>query len=271
MSRPTTTLLIAALAALTATPAVADLNDLLGKWMDAASDSSDKRPPLEFKADIEPTPAPIEGPAANEEPSSSPSTLTAVDEPAQMELTVPTPPPTPTPATRVRQVEPVEQVEPESPALDYWSQGKSHTAHEPPAINENPYVEMPSQQEAGSCPTCEKGACDGPACGCKHRGCRSCCGQLLSPGDVGPVGLSECRPHHPPTLPPPSSLLEYFRSRNSYSDVWAGYAEETRLRCRNRSPHLNGTWMHPGCQGCGQLLEPHRHDARHCDSCDRAH
>lgn len=94
---------------------------------------------------------------------------------------------------------------------------------------------------------CDSGQCGGSGCGC------SSCGQLVDRSSVHCIeGQSECRPHRRPNLPPPSTFLDLFRSRNSYTDVWAGYADETRLRVRNRSPHLDGTWR---CRGCGALVE----------------
>lgn len=117
-----------------------------------------------------------------------------------------------------------------------------------------------SNRSASGC-GCPTGHCGGKACrsgGCDHGGCDQC-GQMLAPGQGGRIeGQSECRPHRRPNLPPPSTFLQMFRSRNSYTDVWAGYADETRLRVRNTSPHLNGTWR---CSGCGAMLEPG------CDMC----
>lgn len=97
--------------------------------------------------------------------------------------------------------------------------------------------------------------CGSGRCGCSGigAGCSSC-GDLVNRGDAHCIeGKSECRPHRRPNLPPPCTFLDLFRSRNSYTDVWAGYADETRLRVRNRSPHLDGTWK---CRGCGALVEP---------------
>jgi hypothetical protein len=135
---------------------------------------------------------------------------------------------------------------------------------------ENPYATVP-QSDCG----CDSPSCDGASCGgsCRTVGCAgrglgcgcTSCGELLTQGDIYCLrGQSECRPHRRPNLPPPSTFLDLFRSRNSYTDVWAGYAEETRLRVRNRSPHLDGTWK---CRGCGALVESHNH-ACGC-GCDR--
>lgn len=118
---------------------------------------------------------------------------------------------------------------------------------------------MMSNPYAAPCSSCGDGGCDGgTSCdgpGCRTRPCRtrpSCgvpCGEILDGCAVGHLCLPECRPHHAPKLPPPSTFLQYFRSRNSYSDVWAGYNDETRSRLRNRSPYLVGPQT---CQsGCG--------------------
>jgi len=258
MSRPTTTLLIAVLAALPVTPAMADLNELLGKWMDAASGPSGKRAPLEFRAEAD------SASQQGHQTRSQPSTLTADEDPGLMELAEPAPSTRFAPA----ELEPAPQ--------QSWSADESHQAFQPPVISENPYVKSQhgSYQASGvgsgysGCSACSDGSCDGAGCKCQHGRCEFGCGAMLGPGDVCHLGLSECRPHHPPTLPPPSSFLQYFRSRNSYSDVWAGYADETRHRWRNRSPYLHGTWMNPGCQGCGQILEPRGHGGCQCESCD---
>ncbi|EMI52393.1 hypothetical protein [Rhodopirellula sallentina] len=124
-----------------------------------------------------------------------------------------------------------------------------------PTPTANPYY-----TPASDC-GCDSGSCSKPSCGCG-----SGCGELVNGADCHCKGLSECRPHYRPTLPPPSSLLQMFRSRNSYSAVWAGYAEETRNRCRNKSPHLLGTW-----QTCdhGGLIEPACNTCNSCESgCD---
>jgi len=129
-----------------------------------------------------------------------------------------------------------------------------------PTITQNPYA-----TESCGCSTCN--GADNNACGCSTRcGGRqsSClnkgsCGELVSPCEAMKLcGKSECRPHQAPTLPPPSTMLQYFRSRNSYSAIWAGYAEETRKRCRNRSPHIPGNHGAGNCGStqCGELLAP---------------
>jgi hypothetical protein len=90
-------------------------------------------------------------------------------------------------------------------------------------------------------------------------GCGNNCGELIATNrPCHCEGESECRPHRRPLLPPPSTILQMFRSKNSYSTVWAGYQEETRTRLRNTSPDLNGTWnsgdnglIEPGCNTCG--------------------
>lgn len=48
-----------------------------------------------------------------------------------------------------------------------------------------------------------------------------------------------CETHRPPTLPPPSSLLQYMRSDNCHSDIWAGYAAEKARRCQKLHDHLH--------------------------------
>ncbi|MFG0264078.1 MAG: hypothetical protein ACF8AM_02875 [Rhodopirellula sp. JB055] len=161
-----------------------------------------------------------------------------------------------------------------------------------PVATVNPYVVTPGTVDCGGCDSagpCKNPSCK--TCGPKIRwpkrfgaGCDSC-GELVEPGcqscqscglgsklkglgskgcntcgeivegcqTCRPVGLSECRPHRAPALPPPSTMLEYFRSRPSYSGIWAGYAEETRNRCRNKSPHVLENCdcvgsQHGGCQ-----------------------
>ncbi|MCC9644895.1 hypothetical protein LOC71_21675 [Rhodopirellula sp. JC740] len=175
----------------------------------------------------------------------------------------------------------------------------------------NPYVVRPSADcggcdSAGPCQTPGCSSC-GPkfnlrkhfGAGCSscgelvEPGCQSCsscglgaklkglaskkdcntCGEIVEGCQAGcNVGLSECRPHQAPALPPPSSILEYFRSRPSYSGIWAGYADETRTRCRNTSPHVIGncdcTGGHAhghGCQNGGCQLGNCQSG---CDSCD---
>ena len=128
----------------------------------------------------------------------------------------------------------------------------------PEAIDEMYRVAAPIANPHGKPNDCGCGSasCAGDCGTPASRGSRSCddgCGPLVSRAECGCIeGKSECRPHQRPNLPS-STFLQLFRSRNSYSNVWAGYAEETRLRVRNRSPHLDGTWR---CNGCGALLEP---------------
>ncbi|EMI28045.1 hypothetical protein [Rhodopirellula europaea] len=103
-----------------------------------------------------------------------------------------------------------------------------------------------------SCQACKTSGLKGKLKGLGSKGCNTC-GEIVEGCQAGcNVGLSECRPHRAPALPPPSSMLEYFRSRPSYAGIWAGYAEETRNRCRNKSPHVLGTCDCLGCQtgGC---------------------
>ena len=84
--------------------------------------------------------------------------------------------------------------------------------------------------------------------GCKLRRCGATgCGELLAaaPCDCGSFcgklpGASDCGPHRGPRLPAPSSFYGYFRSQNAYADVWAGYADETRMRHRNTDAHVHG-------------------------------
>ncbi|KLU03574.1 putative signal peptide protein [Rhodopirellula islandica] len=101
------------------------------------------------------------------------------------------------------------------------------------------------------CQSCKSCGLGGKLKGLGSKGCNTC-GEIVEGCQSGcNVGLSECRPHRAPTLPPPSSMLEYFRSRPSYSGIWAGYAEETRNRCRNKSPHVLGTCDCLGCRTGG--------------------
>ncbi|MCM2372953.1 hypothetical protein [Aporhodopirellula aestuarii] len=123
----------------------------------------------------------------------------------------------------------------------------------------NPYY-TPSSEDCG----CDSGQAKKKfSCGCGGGGEMIPCNQSCHC-----KGLSECRPHQRPALPPPSSLLQMFRSKNSYSTIWSGYAEETRSRCRNTSPHVLGTWrtcdegglLEPGCNTC-EAATP-------CDTCE---
>lgn len=116
----------------------------------------------------------------------------------------------------------------------------------------NPYYKPGSRQ-------CGNTACQGGDCATRG-GCSGGCGELVPREQLAHLeGESECRPHRRPLLPPPTTMLQLFRSKNTYSTVWAGYADETRDRMRNRSPHLNGTWnacddgglIEPGCTRCG--------------------
>jgi len=147
----------------------------------------------------------------------------------------------------------------------------------PEAMNEMYSVAAPTVNPHYTSDACDcgvancDGRCDpGAARQCGSGGCQPCgdrCGALVSRADSGClVGKSECRPHQRPNLPS-STFLQLFRSRNSYSNVWAGYAEETRLRVRNRSPHLDGTWR---CNGCGAMLEPNQVGCGCGGGCDDA-
>ncbi|MEM1228480.1 MAG: hypothetical protein AAGJ40_22540 [Planctomycetota bacterium] len=114
----------------------------------------------------------------------------------------------------------------------------------------NPYA------STQSCSSCDSGpGCQAGPTGCGSGCCTAPCGEVLNGCDIAHLCLPECRPHQPPVLPPPSTLLQYFYSRNSYSAVWAGYNAETRQRLRNRSPYLvgpqqcvaDGCGCHSGC------------------------
>jgi len=59
-------------------------------------------------------------------------------------------------------------------------------------------------------------------------------------GDESCDSPYECRPHHRPTLPPPSSMIQYFRSRNANSDIWAGYEKEAQEREDHHYRHVRG-------------------------------
>jgi len=50
----------------------------------------------------------------------------------------------------------------------------------------------------------------------------------------------ECRPHMRPTLPPPSTMRQYFHSRNANSDIWAGYEREAQRRDDHYYKHVRG-------------------------------
>ncbi len=131
-----------------------------------------------------------------------------------------------------------------------------------------PRIRLPKSQACCPAPVNVVNDC-GPA-GCGHGGCKlaGClgagpCGELIDAPGCCPESLcghqqgpGDCRPHHGPTLPPPSSFYGYFRSANAYSDVWAGYAEETRQRHRNTDPHLRGTCdcRCQSCQGAALLV-----------------
>lgn len=135
-----------------------------------------------------------------------------------------------------------------------------------PSPSVNPYVES---SDCGCGAPSHDGAGCGPASGCRTcppQRCNGGCGELITRAESGCFeGKSECRPHQLPNLPT-STFLDLFRSKNSYSNVWAGYAEETRLRVRNRSPHLDGTWR---CNGCGAMLEPNQVGCGCGGGCDR--
>lgn len=128
---------------------------------------------------------------------------------------------------------------------DFTATSRMRSEFSAPPIVSNPYA---------------NGSCDGgpsvPCQSCKKRSCGGGCGGGCALVDRCEVrGLSECRPHHAPVLPAPGSFYQYFRSRNSYSDIWAGYADETRDRIRNNSAYLHGPQM-GGCGACGELIEP---------------
>ncbi|SMP65206.1 hypothetical protein SAMN06265222_1095 [Neorhodopirellula lusitana] len=208
----------------------ADLDSLLGDWVDAANSETESN----SASDLSLTSAAQVGEL---EMVSSPS-LTSEADPLSLDDT------------------PDEAGEATSLTGHHAGSGSSvghqhlhapHNLYAAPTPSINPYV----GQASGGCgqPSCGQASCNSGSCGCQ-----SGCGELLDrQDDCRKVGQSECRPHRSPVLPPPSTFLQLFRSRNSYSAVWEGYADETRERCRNRSPHLDGTWR---CQGCDNLLEP---------------
>ncbi len=82
-------------------------------------------------------------------------------------------------------------------------------------------------------------------------------------------------PRQAPVLPPPSSLLGYFRSQPCHSAVWAGYEYDRHAHCEHYHAHLHGRCkcfesrskhspeLHSatasGCSKCGQ----HHCDRRH--------
>lgn len=204
----------------------ADLDSLLGDWTDAATQEAGSTEDSKFSL----APA-SEGIAETDSDSPlEPNTLTgAHPHSGEVQATgqppIFSPIPSPSPAAV------------ESNPASYGS----------PSPTVNPYCA--SGPSTSDCP-CGSGACDS-SCGC---------GRLVPRQQIGHlVGESECRPHRRPVLPPPGNLLQMFRSKNSYSAVWAGYADETRARLRNISPHLNGTWntcddgglIEPGCTTCG--------------------
>ncbi|MEM6365314.1 MAG: hypothetical protein AAF745_12880 [Planctomycetota bacterium] len=136
------------------------------------------------------------------------------------------------------------------------SHGHHNTTPLPPVASQAPLQSNPYAESCATCGTascdaspsagqsCDGGACDAQACdsgcGCQSGcGC-SPCGELLEGCDVAHLCLPECRPHRRPSLPPPSTFLQYFNSRNSYSTIWDGYNNETRHRLRNRSPYVVG-------------------------------
>ncbi|TWT97397.1 hypothetical protein [Neorhodopirellula pilleata] len=211
-------LLLCALSSVVLAPAVyADLDELLGDWASAASQEIDQ----DSSSEVELSPASSSDVST---PESTGSTLTGIHG---------------------------------------HSAGEPTSVIHPEAIDEMYSVVTPTMNPhyvPDSC-GCGDANCEGAphtAHQCRSNGCHSCgdgCGALISRAESGCIeGQSECRPHQRPNLPS-STFLELFRSRNSYSNVWAGYAEETRLRVRNRSPHLDGTWR---CNGCGALLEPNQ-------------
>ncbi|MEM9366875.1 MAG: hypothetical protein AAGD07_12850 [Planctomycetota bacterium] len=118
-----------------------------------------------------------------------------------------------------------------------------------------------------ACPRCESPCYPMPQAACHYYNVKSClqcktCGILLTPVHCKTgtkqniLGESDCRPHTPPCLPT-SSFLQYFRSKPAYANIWSGYAEETRSRCRNTDPHLHGYVGEKKCQDsceCGLLL-----------------
>lgn len=264
MNRSFSLFLVAFASVVSAPAARADLDSLLGDWANAASNE------LGSPDDAEVSLA----------PASAVDLLTNTDSDDDDLLSQETMAPRERPAPRETMVS-------QAPSQDANQQGEASTltGHHAHAHAANGYSVMPASPPAAMYQTaapsvnpyyapadcdcgnqgcsgqgCEStGACGSAGrCGCETGGCQSCsggCGELISRCESGcPEGKSECRPHQRPNLPS-STFLELFRSRNSYSNVWAGYAEETRLRVRNRSPHLDGTWR---CNGCGAMLEPNQ-------------
>lgn len=238
----------------------ADLDDLLGDWADAAASEVDSEPSDALGSDaldlapasatenlVSRAPAEDRFTAADWTASDLDSNQLNVSDLAQPSSDAGTE--TPETLTGHNHSNPGQNVVDSAIPSDLY-QVASPTA--------NPYVGS-SNGQCG-CGTASCGCnpriveCGSGRCGCSgfSGGCSSC-GELVGRGSAPCVeGKSECRPHHRPNLPPPSTFLDLFRSRNSYTDVWTGYADETRLRVRNRSPHLDGTWK---CRGCGALVE----------------
>ncbi|EMI41397.1 hypothetical protein [Rhodopirellula sp. SWK7] len=232
-----------------ATAARADLDSLLGDWAEAASHESDAYAAEDFT--LAPASAGIGGPetAQPQTPARVQATASA-NKAADKTLTSHA-------GSGIYQDH--------AGAIPGVVEAPVMEGYAAPTATINPYY-TPASADCG----CDSGDCKKTS----SCGCGGGCGELIDGGQgCYCKGLSECRPHQRPVLPPPSSLLQIFRSRNSYSSVWAGYAEETRARCRNTSPHLLGTWrtcdhgglLEPACNTCNSC-----ESGESCDSgCDR--
>lgn len=74
-----------------------------------------------------------------------------------------------------------------------------------------------------------------------------------------------CRPHQPPRLPPPSTMLQYMETDNCYSNIWDGFAAERQRRCEHHHKHIHGTCdcFTKGKHNCGC----HGHSGCHQNAC----
>lgn len=79
-----------------------------------------------------------------------------------------------------------------------------------------------------------------PCAGCSAKA-HSHRGLLSHHGEKACDSPYECRPHHRPNLPPPSTSLEVFYARNGSSNLWAGYAKEAQQRDDRYMKHVHGT------------------------------
>ena len=111
------------------------------------------------------------------------------------------------------------------------------------------------------CKSCRSASCDGS-------GCDSSCGcqlprldsQLFDPGCCETPQCREscveeeafiCEPHRVPNLPS-STLLQYFRSDNTYTNIWDGFAAERQKRYRHTRKHITGN--------CDCASKSHQHN-----------